>query len=362
MNKTIVGAIFAAILFIAAVGAAHAVEIIIPGDMITITVAGEPEFTRTVIVDSAGTINLPKAGYVQVAGLSLGESASAIAGALANYLKGAQVTVSIVSTAPKTVAILGQVAKPGTYIIQATTTLADLIQMAGGPTESANLARVVITRKYGKEKLLAANLDAFNQGSDPMGNPLLVPGDSIVVPVKPVEGGSIYMVGEVVLKGPVPYREGMTIREALAAAGGPTEFADLGKVTVRRQNQPDKVTEYAQVVAGDAAANIVLERGDSVFLPTLELKGSYTVKGAVKSPGDQILRGIMKLTDVITATGGLKEKADSTKIKITRKVGGKKQTLNCDLTNIDAGRAENPIVQPGDVITVPSSGKSISPG
>ena len=362
MRTGIAAIIIAAALLTTVDGGALAMEVIVPGDMISITVAGEPEFTRTVVVDSNGNAGLQKAGPALLAGLSPAEAASTVTAALSEYIKSAQVTVSIISAAPRTATITGQVAKPGTYAVTAATTLADLLEMAGGPMGEANLARVVVSRKYGAEKLVEVNLEAFKQGTDPAGNPAIVPGDSILVPVKPTEGGSVYAVGEVVLKGPVPYRQGITVREALAAAGGLNEFADAAKVTVKRNGQPDKIVDYGKVVAGDPNANIVMEKGDSVFLPAVEVKGGYTVKGAVNNPSEYLLRGVTKLTEAIKSAGGLKAKADRGKIKIARMVGARKKTLDYNLDDIYAERAADPIVQPGDIITVPSRGDAMSPG
>jgi polysaccharide export outer membrane protein len=362
MRTGIAAIIIATALLATLNGGALATQIIVPGDMISITVTNEPEFTRTVIVDSSGNISLQKAGPVILAGLSITEAASTVAAALSEYVKSAQVTVSIASLAPRTATITGQVAKPGTYPVTAATTLADLIDMSGGPTREANLGRVVVTRKYGSDKLIAANLEAFKQGIDSTGNPTIAPGDSVLVPVKPIEGGSVYTVGEVLLKGPVPYRQGITVREALAAGGGPNEFADVTKVTVKRDGQPDKVVDYAKVVADDPNSNIVLEKGDSVFLPAVEITGAYTVKGEVNNPSEYLLRGVTKLTDAIKSAGGPKAKADRGKIKIARMVEGKKKTLDYSLDDIYAERAADPIIQPGDIVTVSSKGSKTSPG
>ena len=338
---------------------ASAAEIIIPGDMISVVVAGEPAFSRTVVADSAGTVALGKAVSVEVAGLSLTDAAAKVASALGEYVKSAQVTVTILSAVPRTAGISGQVAKPQTYAVMSQTTLSDLIQMAGGPTEGADLARIVITRRFPAAGVISVNLEAFRQNADPTGNPPILPNDAVLIPAKPTEGGSVYVTGEAALKGPVPYREGMTIRDVLAAAGGPTKVADTARVTLKRQGEPDRALDYAAVTAGDPNANLTLHLGDSVFLPALELTGGYTVRGEVNRRGEYILRGVTKLTDALEAAGGLKKKAASDRIKIIRYVEGKKSAVEYNLEEISAERSANPVIQPGDVVSVPREGHSI---
>lgn len=360
MAKRVVFAMVLALMVTIAV-TAMAAEIIVPGDMISIVVAGEPEFTRTVIVGSDGSVGLGKAGQVALAGLTPVDAAGKVAGALSEYVKSAQVTVSIVTPAPRTAVITGQVAKPGPYAVTTTTRLKDLLEMAGGPTADADLSRVVVTRKYGKAGLISADLAGFQKGTDPEGNPEIGPDDSVLVPARVMEGGSVYAVGEVRLKGPVSFREGITVRDVLAAAGGPTENGDVTKITISRQGQPDKVVDYDMVLAGDPAANLTLQKGDSVFVPTAETKGSYVVRGAVNAPGAREVRGVTRLTDAIAAAGGVTSKADTNRVKITSGTGKKKQTTDHNLEEIKAGRAPDPGIGPGDVVDVPRKGTTSSP-
>ncbi len=335
-------------------------EIIVAGDLLNIAVVGEPTYTRNVIVDSNGMINLYKAGPLEVAGLSPSEAASAAAGALAQFLASPQVAVTIISAAPRTASINGQVANPGSYAVTSESRLSDLIEMSGGVLASANLERIIINRRYGKEKLLAVKFDPSSVGES---NPEIYPGDAVLVPIKPdAGGGSIYVVGEVRIKGPVAFREGITVREALAAAGGPTELADLTKVTIRREGQPERIFDFAKIQGGDPSSNITLEKGDSIYIPALELTGGYRVKGAVNNPGEFVLKGVTTLTQAINAAGGLKDRAIAQKVKIIRTESDKKQEIVFNIDDINAGRTVDPPIQPGDVIDVPSKSGGFSPG
>ena len=77
-------------------------------------------------------------------------------------------------------------------------------------------------------------------------NVALQPGDAIVVPH--VKTFRVYVTGAVSKPGSVEFRstEGITVLQAITAAGGPTERASLSKVSILRSN-PDGSQEKIQL-------------------------------------------------------------------------------------------------------------------
>jgi polysaccharide export outer membrane protein len=80
---------------------------IAPGDTIKITVLGEPDHSRQIIVDSSGNISLPLVKDIHVAGLSTSEASSLITKNLKKFLKNPDVTVEMVLKVKKQVTIAG---------------------------------------------------------------------------------------------------------------------------------------------------------------------------------------------------------------------------------------------------------------
>jgi len=81
----------------------------------------------------------------------------------------------------------GFVRNPGRYIVPSSTTLVQLISFGGGPVENARLTDLRIVRDVRVdstivEKILVMNLDLFQRTGDPSQNPILYPGDTVVVP------------------------------------------------------------------------------------------------------------------------------------------------------------------------------------
>ncbi len=94
----------------------------------------------------------------------------------------------------------------------------------------------------------------------------------VTVSVQQVNSYAVYVLGEVRRPGEYRASEPMTVLQALARAGGFTEFARKGRILVlrRRSGQPDLSIpiDYDAIVSGDAPQqNIVLAGGDTVIVP-----------------------------------------------------------------------------------------------
>jgi len=83
-------------------------------------------------------------------------------------------------------------------------------------------------------------------------------------------GQRVYVVGEVSRPGPVNLLPGMTIVQALAMAGGFTEYANR-KATYVLRTENGKSTilrfNYKKAIRGDVSENISLKDGDTVVIP-----------------------------------------------------------------------------------------------
>lgn len=78
--------------------------------------------------------------------------------------------------------VLGEVNRPGGYVIEKNTTPADVLAMAGGSTDRANLKKVKIIRRSDKGESLIVDLDNYLETSGSGGTTYLEDGDVIEVP------------------------------------------------------------------------------------------------------------------------------------------------------------------------------------
>ncbi len=106
-----------------------------------------------------------------------------------------------------------------------------------------------------------------------------------------------------------------------------------------------------KLLDGDASENLVLENGDTVYVPK---QTSFFVLGEVKKPGAYVLDKETSALEAITLAGGFTERAASTVAKVLRKrPDGNQETLVIDLGGTDP-RAREFLLAENDTILVPT--------
>jgi|HubBroStandDraft_4_1064222.scaffolds.fasta_scaffold451193_2 polysaccharide export outer membrane protein len=152
-------------------------------DVLAINVWKEPDISRSIPVRSDGKISLPLVGEVQAAGLTPLALEKNIAEKLKNFISEPEVTVMVQQINSQKFNILGQVARPGTYVIANSPTVLDAIALAGGFRDFAKQKSIYILRQGpGGESRLHFNYKDVSQGKDMAQNIKLQPGDTIIVP------------------------------------------------------------------------------------------------------------------------------------------------------------------------------------
>jgi polysaccharide export outer membrane protein len=88
----------------------------------------------------------------------------------------------------------------------------------------------------------------------------------VSVMVTEINAARFYVLGEVAHPGAFNVRGPLTVIQALAMAGGPTEFADQRSVVVIRDGGRRFKVDCREVLAGKARA-IALVPGDTIYVP-----------------------------------------------------------------------------------------------
>jgi polysaccharide biosynthesis/export protein len=92
----------------------------------------------------------------------------------------------------------------------------------------------------------------------------------VSVVVTQVNSSKVYVLGEVSRPGPMLMLSGLTALQAIASAGGPTQFANQKKIYIlRKENgQQQKIAfNYKKAIQGVESQNITLKTGDTVVVP-----------------------------------------------------------------------------------------------
>jgi polysaccharide export outer membrane protein len=93
---------------------------------------------------------------------------------------------------------------------------------------------------------------------------------NVSVVISQIHSKVVYMLGEVVKRGPVEMTSGMTVLQAIASAGGLTDFANKKKIYILRNDsgtQQRIPVNYKEALKGDNGSDLVLKPGDTIVIP-----------------------------------------------------------------------------------------------
>jgi polysaccharide export outer membrane protein len=234
------------------------------GDTVSVQVYGRPELNTTTYVSDDGTIPVPLAGDVQVAGLSPAKAGQRVAAAFreGKFLVDPQVTVFLSQSRSQQVSVLGAVRAPGRFPVDSKTTVVDVLAQAGGITDNgADVVVLLRPGKGGKVTRSSVDLKGLSQPNMPLPMLTVRGGDSIFVP--PAE--QFYVTGEVRLPSMYRLEPGMTVMQAISRGGGITPRGSSRRIEIRRQN-PDGSYAMRSVQLNDRVeANDVIRVKESFF-------------------------------------------------------------------------------------------------
>jgi polysaccharide biosynthesis/export protein len=153
-------------------------------DVLAINVWKEPDISRSIPVRSDGKISLPLVGEVQAAGRTPLKLEVEIANRLKNYISEPEVTVIVQQINSQKFNILGQVNRPGTFVIANSPTVLDAIALAGGFRDFAKQKSIYVLRQNadGSQTRIPFNYKEVVKTQSPAQNIKLQPRDTIIVP------------------------------------------------------------------------------------------------------------------------------------------------------------------------------------
>lgn len=157
---------------------------ITPGDVLEFAFPFVAELNQTVSVQPDGYITLKDISDLRVQGRTVAQVKADVIAAYAAFVREPVVTVTLKEFEKPYFVASGEVAKPGRYELRGATTLTQALALAGGPTSGGNASRVVLLRRYAQDgvEVKQVNVSRMYARKDLSEDPLLRPGDTIVVP------------------------------------------------------------------------------------------------------------------------------------------------------------------------------------
>lgn len=154
-----------------------------PGDTLSISVWKEPELQGPVLVTPDGAFTFPLVGPVDARGKSVTDLQRIVTERLARYISDPVVTVSVQDIRGNKVYVIGQVNRPGEFIVNPRVDVMQALSMAGGTTPFAGLSNIIVLRRAGgQQQSLRFDYTDVAKGRNLEQNIELVAGDVVVVP------------------------------------------------------------------------------------------------------------------------------------------------------------------------------------
>lgn len=248
------------------------------GDVLSVSVWGNPELNVSVPVRPDGKISVPLVGDIGAAGATTDQLRALLEKKYAAYVKNPVVSVIVTNINSFVVYVFGGGAvqpsgggkggsnKPsGAITLKRNTTLLQLLSMMGS-LSGADLTKARIIRGG---KTLKVNFYKLYVGGDVSRDIQLKPGDFIYIPGNYASG--IRVVGAVAKPCILPFERHMTALDAVLSAGGFTQYASKNDVLIERKDggQIKKLRAHlGDVMDGELDKNVPLEPGDIVIVKT----------------------------------------------------------------------------------------------
>jgi polysaccharide export outer membrane protein len=175
--------VFFSVLGAGVVLAQDATYTVKPGDILKVSVWKEPDLQGPILIRPDGGFSFPLVGEVDGRGKTVAELQVIMTQRLSKYISDPVVSVSVTEIHGNKVYVIGQVVKPGEFIVNPSVDVMQALSMAGGMTAFASLANIIILRHNGTTRT-ALHFDYTDvaKGRKFSDDVQLQSGDVVVVP------------------------------------------------------------------------------------------------------------------------------------------------------------------------------------
>jgi polysaccharide biosynthesis/export protein len=157
--------------------------LVAPADTLEISVYGERDLVRELIVRPDGRVSFPLVGDLEVEGKTTTEIKADLEKKVRDYVPNASVSVIVTGLGSLQYYVIGKVANPGTFNMSRTVSVLQALATAGGVTTFAKEGDILIVRRHGKDTTqIPFDYEAVKKGKNLEQNILLERGDVVLVP------------------------------------------------------------------------------------------------------------------------------------------------------------------------------------
>jgi len=238
--------------------------LLVPGDIIKISVFKNPDLSLDARISEGGTIGYPLVGAVPLGGLTLPAAERKISQMLKDggFVLNPQVNILLTTALGNLVSVIGEVNTAGRYSLDATGGhLSGMLAAAGGISESGGDVAIVTGIRGGKPFRREIDIVKMSMGGNGADDIELHGGDSVFVNRYPV----FYIYGQVQKPGQFRLERNMTVMQALASGGGVTGKGTQRGIVRHRRDATGKVKEESVSMDDNVEDQDVIYVKESLF-------------------------------------------------------------------------------------------------
>jgi polysaccharide export outer membrane protein len=233
------------------------------GDVLRITVYGQPDLATEAKVNEKGSIAFPLVGYIPLSGISPAQAEAEIAQRLmkGGFIIEPFVSLTVLQFRSQQISVLGRIARPGKYPLERTSRITDALAMAGGPVGDAGDS-ITLVRKA-KDTVEYREIDLvklFKMGGETI-NEQVQDGDIIYVIRQP----AFYIYGEVQRPGTFRLEQNMNVVQALSMGGGLTPRGTQKGIKILRRDSQGVLNQIDASLSDPVKQDDVIYVKESLF-------------------------------------------------------------------------------------------------
>ena len=284
-----------------------------PGDELRINFSGSLKASRKVKIDREGNIFLRELGTLNFSGLSYQKTQEELDRIVEASLIGTKAAISLIKVRPIQIFVVGQSMRPGSYNLNALSSISTALFESGGPNVSGSLRNISLKRS--NELIGTLDLyELFIKGNS-TANIKIQSGDVLLI--NSIEK-QVEVFGEVNTEAIFELKEDENFKDLISFASGFKPLADKSKIVLTRQALNNDI--FVKEMSFAELKEFPLLSGDSIFvdrLPSISVdanksrRESVSLEGAFVNPGIYYLEENEKLSELIERAGGYSSEAYS---------------------------------------------------
>jgi polysaccharide export outer membrane protein len=274
------------------------------------------------------------------------------------------------------VTVDGMVRRPAIYELHDESSLADVLELAGGILPTATLHHIEVQRVEAHEKRTMLALDLSATGDADSAKKQLEgfkinDGDEVhIFPIAPYNEDAIYLQGHVLRPGRFSYKQGMNLSDLIGSYKDLLPEPAPHYAEIIRLNPPDF---HPSVESFDLSAALANPASGPKLQPldTVRVFSRYDfepapevwIGGEVREPGKYRTSGQAYLRDTIYLAGGVTQDASLDSVQLFRtQPDGTMKILSVDLREALAGNpVDNILIQPRDRLLIHRNAARVDP-